>query len=128
MSEANFTPTEPILVEAPINESMETEPIEPAPVDKPAAPAAKVAPKSEATAGPTTQTGSAALPGSSWLSVLRMGGCSPGGYLRLGPELGVSVRHLLCVVTAIAWSRRGRGSCDEVHPVLCRSRGCMFGG
>lgn len=59
MSEANFTPTEPILVEAPINESMETEPIEPAPVDKPAAPAAKVAPKSEATAGPTTQTGSA---------------------------------------------------------------------
>ncbi len=38
MSEANFTPTEPVLVETPITEPVE--PIEPVLMDKPVAPPA----------------------------------------------------------------------------------------
>jgi hypothetical protein len=63
MSEANFTPTEPVLVDTPITEPVE--PIEPVLTDKPAAPAvppapaAKAAPKAEAATGPTAATTSA---------------------------------------------------------------------
>jgi hypothetical protein len=63
MSEANFTPTEPVLVDAPITEP--AEPAEALPMDKPAAPsaqsapAAKAPPKAEAATEPTAQNTSA---------------------------------------------------------------------
>ncbi|WP_300554790.1 hypothetical protein [Limnohabitans sp. Rim8] len=57
MSEANFTPTEPVLVDSPITEP--AEPSESVQMDKPVATAAKVPPKAEAAAGPTAQTASA---------------------------------------------------------------------
>jgi hypothetical protein len=66
MSEANFTPTEPVLVDAPLTEPTEpTEPIEPVLMDKPTAaavppsPAAKAPPKAEAATGPTAHAASA---------------------------------------------------------------------
>jgi hypothetical protein len=66
MSEANFTPTEPVLVDAPLTEPTEpTEPIEPVLMDKPTAaavppsPAAKAHPKAEAATGPTAHAASA---------------------------------------------------------------------
>ena len=63
MSEANFTPTEPVLVDAPLTEP--TEPIEPVLMDQPTAaavppsPAAKAPPKAEAATGPTAHAASA---------------------------------------------------------------------
>ncbi len=63
MSEANFTPTEPVLVDTPITEP--AEPTEPMLMDKPAAaaappsPAAKAPPKAEAATGPTAHAASA---------------------------------------------------------------------
>jgi hypothetical protein len=63
MSEANFTPTEPVLVDTPFTEP--AEPTEPVLMDKPAAaaappsPAAKAPPKAEAATGPTAHTASA---------------------------------------------------------------------
>lgn len=63
MSEANFTPTEPVLVDTPITEP--AEPTEPVLMDKPAAaaappsPAAKAPPKAEAATGPTAHAASA---------------------------------------------------------------------
>jgi hypothetical protein len=63
MSEANFTPTEPVLVDTPITEP--AEPTEPVLMDQPAAaavppsPAAKAPPKAEPATGPTAHTASA---------------------------------------------------------------------
>ncbi|PVE04994.1 hypothetical protein [Limnohabitans sp. Rim28] len=63
MSEANFTPTEPVLVDTPITEP--AEPTEPVLMDKPAAaaappsPAAKAPTKAEAATGPTAHAASA---------------------------------------------------------------------
>jgi hypothetical protein len=57
MSEANFTPTEPVLVESPITEP--AEPNEPVLMDNAAAPTAKALPKAEAAAGATEKASSA---------------------------------------------------------------------
>lgn len=57
MSEANFTPTEPVLVDAPITEA--AEPSGPVLTDKPAATAGKTPPKAEAATGPAAPTPSA---------------------------------------------------------------------
>jgi hypothetical protein len=57
MSEANFTPTEPVLVDAPLTEP--SEPSGPVLTDKPTAPAPKAPPKAEAATGPTAQTATA---------------------------------------------------------------------
>ena len=54
MSETNFTPTEPVLVETPIDAPMDA----PGPVDKPAAPAAKTS-SSQASAGGSSPAGAA---------------------------------------------------------------------
>jgi len=54
MSETNFTPTEPVLVETPIDAPMDA----PGPVDKPAAPAAKTT-SSQASAGGSSPAGAA---------------------------------------------------------------------
>lgn len=55
MSETNFTPTEPVLVEAPGNEPMDTPPA----MDKPSAPAAKAPPKAAEASGSASHTGTA---------------------------------------------------------------------
>lgn len=54
MSETNFTPTEPVLVETPTDAPMDA----PGPVDKPAAPAAKT-PSGQASAGGASPAGAA---------------------------------------------------------------------
>lgn len=55
MSETNFTPTEPVLVEAPGNEPMDTPPA----MDKPSAPVAKAPPKAAEASGSASHTGAA---------------------------------------------------------------------